>query len=143
MENQSIIEKFKLKELEQISKQISKNFVFFNQKFDKLRHNIFIIILPIAEINKFQQKINYLIVIDNNCKIPDYFDYDFGYCRAIKREIKFLNEIETKFLRFDFDNSKYAMTNRKSYLKVKNLTENDKVVIFTFRKKRKVGFDRH
>lgn len=130
LEQLSRKEKIKLKELQKYG-----NSIVFENLYDKLKHPIFIIIAKKNQLEKYKSKTDYAILIEKNTYFSPFYDF-LGYCRAIKRAIKFLNEIETKLLRFDFDNSKYAMTNRKSYLKAKNFTENDKVVIFTFRKNR-------
>jgi hypothetical protein len=141
MEQLKFTQKRKLRELENISKEYSENILYFDKKYDKLKYSVFIVILPIDQIKLYERKTDYFILLDNKSTLTDFFD-NLGYCKAIKREIKKFQDIPLQKLKFDIDNNEYAIQTRKDYKKIKNIKGNPQMVIFTFRKNRKVGFDR-
>ena len=140
MEHLTLIEKLKMKELKYISDEISENILYFSQMYDKLRYSVFTIILPVEQINKYKNKKDYLIIVDNNSTFTDFFK-NLGFYRAVKREIKRFYDIPLINLKFDMDNEKFEIKNRLGFRKVMNIkNKNQEMVIFTFRKNRDYDF---
>ncbi|QEE16439.1 hypothetical protein DSAG12_02269 [Promethearchaeum syntrophicum] len=139
MEQLTFTLKRKIRELEYISTEFSENLLYFEEKYDKLRYNVFTVILPLTQMNTYEQNRDYLIIVDNKSKLTNFFE-NLGYCKAIKREIKRFNEIPLLKLKFDIDNHEFAINTRKDYQQLKNLKGNPKLVIFEFRKHQIVSF---